>query len=64
MCLLCANEREDHRTEKNYFDKGDVFEGDGGKTINLSYSDIQAALNCRCVGCYRSSKPKSRWAAS
>lgn len=38
--------------KQNYFDKGDVFEGDNGKTINLDYTDIQGPSlhgNCRCV---------------
>ncbi|WP_241473780.1 phage minor head protein [Mycolicibacterium neoaurum] len=36
----------------NYFDKGDVFEGDDGKTITLDYTDVQGPSlhnNCRCV---------------
>lgn len=38
--------------KKNYFNKGDVFEGDDGKTMNVDYSDIQGPAlhgNCRCV---------------
>ncbi|PYE14058.1 SPP1 gp7 family putative phage head morphogenesis protein [Williamsia limnetica] len=37
---------------KNFFSNGDVFEGDGGKTINLDYDDVPGAPlhgNCRCV---------------
>lgn len=37
---------------KKYFDKGDVFEGDDGQTINLDYADVQGPAlhaNCRCV---------------
>lgn len=35
-----------------YFSKGDVFEGDDGKTINLDYDGIRGPAlhaNCRCV---------------
>lgn len=38
--------------KKNFFSKGDVFEGDDGKTINLDYDDVPGAPlhgNCRCV---------------
>lgn len=38
--------------KKNYFKKGDVFEGDDGKTIALDYTDIigpSLHSNCRCV---------------
>lgn len=38
--------------KKKFFSKGDVFEGDDGKTINLDYDDIAGAplhANCRCV---------------
>lgn len=36
----------------NYFNKGDVYVGDEGQSINLDYSDIQGPSlhnNCRCV---------------
>ncbi|CAH0191148.1 phage head morphogenesis protein [Rhodococcoides fascians] len=35
-----------------YFSKGDVFEGDDGKTISLDYTDIKGPslhANCRCT---------------
>ncbi|MBY4210805.1 minor capsid protein [Rhodococcus fascians] len=36
----------------NFFSKGDVFEGDDGKTISLDYTDINGPslhANCRCT---------------
>lgn len=38
--------------EEKFFSKGDVFEGDDGKTINLDYDDVPGSPlhgNCRCV---------------
>lgn len=38
--------------KQNFFSKGDVFEGDDGKTINLDYDDVQGSplhANCRCA---------------
>lgn len=38
--------------KENYFNQGDVFEGDNRRTVKLDYSDVQGPSlhgNCRCV---------------
>jgi len=53
VCKFC---RPMHGTvvglRKKFFKKGDIFEGDDGKTIKLDYTDIHGPSlhgNCRCV---------------